>query len=103
MGDSKIEKSGNIVTVTPGENIVASMADDFRAELHTLVQENPEQIIIDMSEVEMVDSVGIGVMIAVHNSLAKNKSTLKIKNADKSILTLFKTMRLDRHFSVEGV
>ncbi len=103
MGESKIDKTDNAFTVKPGKNIVASMADDFRAELHALVQQGPDEIIIDMSETEMVDSVGIGVMIAVHNSLAKNKGTLKIKNADKSILTLFRTMRLDRHFSVEGV
>ncbi|MEW6078861.1 MAG: STAS domain-containing protein [Thermodesulfobacteriota bacterium] len=102
MSTSQIIKTGSQVTVKPGINITASIADEFRAELHALVQEKPEFIIIDMSGVEMVDSVGIGVMIAVHNSLSKNGGKLKIKNADRNIKTLFSTMRLDRHFSVEG-
>ena len=103
MGESKIEKDNNIYIVAPGRSIVASMTDEFRDELQTLVQEQPEQIVIDMSGVEMVDSVGIGVMIAVHNSLSKNDGTLKIINVTKNIFNLFSTMRLDRHFSVEGV
>jgi anti-anti-sigma factor len=102
MSSSEIIKTDTEITVKPGCNITASIADEFRSELHALVQEKPEQITIDMSGVEMVDSVGIGVMIAVHNSLTKNGGTLKIKNADKNIKNLFSTMRLDRHFSVEG-
>ena len=103
MSSSEITTSGTAIQVKPGRNIVASMTDEFRSELHVLVQEKPDQIIIDMAGVEMVDSVGIGVMIAVHNSLTKNGGTLKIINADKNILNLFKTMRLNRHFAVEGV
>lgn len=102
MSDSEIIKTDTEIIVKPGRNIIASLADEFRAELQSLVQEKPEQITIDMTGVEMVDSVGIGVMIAVHNSLTKNGGMLKIRNADKNIKNLFSTMRLDRHFSVEG-
>ncbi|MDY6905703.1 MAG: STAS domain-containing protein [Thermodesulfobacteriota bacterium] len=101
MGQSNITKDDAGITVKPQTNLVASMADEFRAELQALVREKPGQIIIDMNGVEMVDSVGIGVMIAVHNSLSKSEGILKIINADKNIYNLFKTMRLDRHFAVE--
>jgi len=102
MGESEIIKTDTDIIVKPGRNIIASMASDFRAELQEQVQTHPQQIIIDMSGVEMVDSVGIGVMIAVHNSLCKNGGTLKVINADNNILSLFHTMRLNRHFTVEG-
>jgi anti-sigma B factor antagonist len=49
----------------------------------------------------MVDSVGIGVIIATHNSLNKVGGKLKVTNITKDIYTLFTTMRLDRHFTVE--
>src|SRR6056297_832980 len=100
--ESEIIKTDTDVIVKPGRNIVASMAGEFREELQQLVQEGPEEIIIDMSGIEMVDSVGIGVMIAVHNSLTKHGGKLRIKNADDKILSLFSTMRLDRHFAIEG-
>ncbi|MDY6823862.1 MAG: STAS domain-containing protein [Thermodesulfobacteriota bacterium] len=101
MGQSEIIRNDSGMTVKPKGNLVASMADEFRGELQSLVKEQPGQIVIDMKGVEMVDSVGIGVMIAVHNSLSKSEGILKIVNADKNIYNLFKTMRLDRHFAVE--
>ncbi len=98
---SDITKNENQIVVKPGQDVVASMANEFRSELHNLVQESPEEIIIDLDGVEMVDSVGIGVMIATHNSLNKAGGELKVTNVAKDIFNLFCTMRLDRHFTVE--
>ncbi len=98
---SEITKNENQILVKPGQDVVASMANEFRSELHNLVQESPEIIIIDLDGVEMVDSVGIGVMIATHNSLNKAGGELKVTNVAKDIFSLFCTMRLDRHFTVE--
>jgi len=98
---SEIIKNGNQVVVKPGQDIVASMANEFRAELHALVQDLPPELIVDLTKVEMVDSVGIGVLIATHNSLNKSGGALKVTNVNKDIHKLFNTMRLDRHFSVE--
>jgi anti-anti-sigma regulatory factor len=49
----------------------------------------------------MVDSVGIGVIIATHNSLDQKGGKLRVINIADDIYGLFSTMRLDRHFSVE--
>ncbi len=98
---SEIVKDGSKITVTPGKDIVASMANDFRAELNTLIGESPEQLVIDLKGVEMVDSVGIGVIIATHNSLDQKGGKLVVTNIADDIYGLFSTMRLDRHFTVE--
>ena len=97
---SEIIKEGDKVIVKPGMDVVASMANDFRKELHSVVQESPKEILIDLSGVEMVDSVGIGVIIATHNSINKAGGKLKVINVIKDIYSLFSTMRLDRHFDV---
>ena len=98
---SEILKEGDKVIIQPGRDVVASMANDFRAELHAIVQETPKEIQIDLTGVEMVDSVGIGVIIATHNSLNKAGGILKVVNVSKDIFRLFSTMRLNRHFIVE--
>ena len=61
---SKVTKDDGRVVVKPEKDVVASMVNDFRAELHALVQEQPAEMTIDMEGVSMVDSVGIGVIIA---------------------------------------
>lgn len=96
-----INENGRIV-VTPGTDVVASMANDFRTELQSLIQENEGDITLDLTGVEMVDSVGIGVIIATHNSLNRMGRKLMVVNVMKDIYSLFSTMRLDRHFSVES-
>ena len=98
---SIINKNGTQVVVKPGRDVVASMANEFRAELNAQIQESPQELVIDLAGVEMVDSVGIGVIIATHNSLDQKGGKLKVINIADDIYGLFSTMRLDRHFSVE--
>ena len=98
---SEITRTEKQATIKPGQDVVASMANDFKAELQSLVEATPEIIIIDLEGVEMVDSVGIGVMIATHNSLLKAGGSIKVINVADDIFNLFSTMRLDRHFTIE--
>ncbi len=98
---SEITKEDKQTTIKPGQDVVASMTNDFKAELQSLIQDSPETLIIDLEGVEMVDSVGIGVMIATHNSLLKTGGTIQVVNVAEDIFNLFSTMRLDRHFTIE--
>ncbi len=88
-------------TVTPGMDIVASMAEEFRAELLKSVEGGVKELTADLDGVGMVDSVGLGVLIAAHNSLQKNDGVFTVINASEDIYKLFKVMRLDRHFEVK--
>jgi len=55
--------------IMPNTDIVASSIEDFKSELRQLVEKGVEELIIDLTRVTMVDSVGLGVLIATHNSL----------------------------------
>ncbi|MBW1898213.1 MAG: STAS domain-containing protein [Deltaproteobacteria bacterium] len=97
----EISKNGDQLVVKPGADVVASMANEFRSQLHELIQESPKILVIDLNGVKMVDSVGIGVIIATHNSLNKIDGELRVTNVADDIFTLFSTMRLDHHFTIE--
>ncbi len=98
---SEIIRDEYRVTIRPGRDIVASMAGEFRNELNKEIAEATEELVIDLRGVEMVDSVGIGVIIATHNTLDQKGATLKVINIAPDIYGLFTTMRLDRHFTIE--
>ena len=87
--------------VQPGTDIVASMADDFKKNLLQMVGDGIPELIIDFAGVDVVDSVGLGVVIATHNSLSNRGGSLKVINVSDDIYQLFKTMRLDQHFEVQ--
>jgi anti-anti-sigma factor len=102
-GMSEIINQEDQTIVKPGKDIVASMAEGFRNELLSVINDSSSELVIDLAGVEMVDSVGIGVIIAAHNTLNQSGRKLKVINVTKDVYGLFTTMRLNRRFTVEGV
>ncbi len=98
---SEIVKQDNQTIIKPGVDIVASMAEEFKNELLSIINESSGELVIDLQGVEMVDSVGIGVIIASHNTLKQKERQLKIINVAKDVYGLFTTMRLNQRFTVE--
>ena len=100
---SEIVNDGDLTIIKPGIDVVASMAEAFKGELLKTINASQGTVVIDLVGVEMVDSVGIGVIIASHNTLTQAGRNLKVINVTKDIFGLFATMRLNRRFTVEGV
>ncbi|MCG8685901.1 MAG: STAS domain-containing protein [Desulfobacterales bacterium] len=100
---SEIVNDGDQTIIKPGADVVASMAETFKGELLSAINSSQGNVVIDLDGVDMVDSVGIGVIIAAHNTLSQASRQLKVINVTKDIFGLFATMRLNRRFTVEGV
>jgi anti-anti-sigma factor len=96
----KADASG--VVVRPGRDIVASSVEEFRAEWKRALAPGTASLTVDLDGVEMIDSVGLGLLIATHNTLGKAGGKLRVSGASPDILGLFRTMRLDKHFILEG-
>ncbi len=97
---SKITLSENQAIVKPDQAIVSSIASDFRNELLDIIKTEPGELVIDFSDIKMIDSVGLGVLITTHNSMNQIGGKLIVTNVSKDIHNLLLTMRLDRHFEI---
>jgi len=82
------------------KDMVASEAENIKKDLLKIVKQGIKELTIDFAVIEAIDSVGLGVLIATHNSLESVGGKLKIKNVSDNILRIFKTMRLDQHFEI---
>ena len=87
--------------VTPSQDVVASNVDELRAVLLGQLDKSEHDLVVDLNQVKMIDSSGLGVLIAAQNSLKEKGSQLKVINVSNDIMGLFKIMRLDQHFKVE--
>lgn len=63
---------------------------------------NPEGLVIDMKDVEMVDSTGISLLLAIFNYLGDRNCTFRLINLSRDITDLFVRMRLDIHFDIHN-
>jgi anti-anti-sigma factor len=95
-----IKKEAQQTIVQPREDIVAATAKAFREGLLALIQEGATRVVIDLTDVEMIDSVGLGVFISTHNTLNKVEGQLTVTNASPDVYKLFRTMGLFRHFDI---
>ena len=87
--------------IKPAQDIVASMAKDFKLELRSQIEKGPKELVIDMNGVKAIDSIGLGVILSAYNSLKKIDGKLTILNVRDDILDLFRVMRLDSLFELK--
>jgi anti-sigma B factor antagonist len=85
-----------------GDSIVAASVPELRMKMRGIVEEGVSELIVDLTDVVMVDSSGIGLLISAYNSLRKAGGQLAVIHASADVLELFRTMRMHQHFSVSG-
>jgi anti-sigma B factor antagonist len=98
---SEITKNGDQAIVTPQENIVCSTAGRFRDELLLLLADGVMDLVVDLSNVEMVDSDGLSAFIAAHKALKAAGGKLTVCGASRDIVVFFRIMHLDRQFTIK--
>lgn len=99
----EVTRDDRKTVVRPSEgDMVAATLPELRLKVRGIVAEGVRELVIDLSDVQMVDSSGIGLLIAAHNSLCKTGGQLAITNASAELLELFKTLRMHQRFSING-
>lgn len=93
------EESKNII-VTPGSNLTVSSATELRRQLKEFVEGGTTVIILDLVNVKIVDSIGISVLFAAHNSLKKIGGKFSVINVSPELEKLFRRVGLTMHFSI---
>jgi len=86
--------------IKPGKKIVASVVQGHKEQMLSSMNQGAKEITMDFSGIETIDSAGLGLLIAAHNSLKSVGGSLKIKNASEKIYKFMQTMHLDKHFEV---
>jgi anti-anti-sigma factor len=98
-----ITREDNKAVIRPaGDSIVAASIPELRSKMRGIVDEGIRELVVDLTDVQMVDSSGIGLLISAYNSLRKVGGRLAVIHASAEILALFQTMRMHQHFSVTG-
>ena len=98
---SYIERKDGIIVVKPGVDVIASQCASLQDELQQLINDGEKKIILDLQDTRMIDSSGIGLLIATRNSLSDSGGDeIELINTSDDIRGLFTAMRLDHHFTI---
>ena len=99
---SVVNRKDTKAVVQPDTDIVAGSVTELRSAFRGLVADGVREMVINLSNVNMIDSSGIGLLIAAHNSLARLGGHLSVTGASRDILELLHAMRIHQHFSVSA-
>jgi anti-sigma B factor antagonist len=77
----------------------ARSAASFKDAMADLVRSGQERIALDLSEVEFVDSSGLGAIVSTLKQLG-GRGDLVICGARDTVMSMFKLTRLDRVFQM---
>jgi len=76
-------------------SLTASNAKDFEREIEPLVKSN-DKIVMEMSEIDFIDSSGIGAILCVMKELSAKGGKLEICSISKPVRSIFELTRLHK-------
>jgi anti-anti-sigma factor len=95
------KRDGSTSVMSLEGELLAVSLDELRLKTKELVNGGVTAITFDMSNVDSVDSAGIGFIAAAHNSLTKVNGTLKLIGLSKEMYQFFVCLRMNTHFTIE--
>ena len=98
-----IEREGESTTVFLTGEIDIYTAPDLKNKILPLTKEKGKKITVDLSDVNYMDSTGIGVFISALKSTKENESALELINLQDTVLRLFEITGLNEIMDVNPV
>ena len=94
-----LERVGDSCVVRLGGELDLYNADKVRAALLDACSESPARVVVDLSEVEFLDSTALGVLIEARTKL-ENRRAFMLASPGLETRRALQISGLDRHFSV---
>ncbi len=99
--DIDVRKFGKVHAVRlKGQLKLGEAVDELRSALDGIVAESSFSVVLNMTEVPMADSSGIGVLVRYHASLKQKGGALKLVNPSKLVSQTLKILGLLSVFEV---
>jgi len=97
---STVKVDGDQIIVRPEQNVVSPMIKNLQEELQQVITAKPAEVVFDLAEVGMIDSTGLGLLVATFNSQKQHGGKIKVINAAGHVLDVLLTTQLNRLFEI---
>lgn len=99
--DLSITKEGLITIVKPlSKNIDATVTTDFKSRITDLIMMENKLFIFNLSNVDFLDSSGLGALISIFKNITLQKGELVLCNLQKPLVSLFKITSMNQVFKI---
>jgi len=95
-------ETGNIWDIIIKGEIDIYNSTQLKEKLSSLVQDKPIDLHINCSQLEYIDSTGLGALVAILKKAKQNNLNVTLSNLKPNVAKLFKITNLDKVFIIEG-
>lgn len=74
----------------------AVTVSDVRPALEAVIADQPQRLIVDLSRLRLIDSCGVGTLVAMYKSARARGCTFTVVGAAQQPLAILKLLNLDR-------
>jgi anti-sigma B factor antagonist len=99
MQTTDARKSKSIVLKLNGK-LNATAVNALKGKVDSLMEQNKKLLVLDMSQIEFVDSSGLGCLVACFRKASKLGGDIKLAKVQDSVKSLFELTRLHRLFEI---
>ncbi len=78
------------------EPISASNAFEMKETLYTLIHDADDDLILDLTQLDRIDSTGLGVLVSVYKRLQAKKRRLILRNVHDNLRRVLEITMLDQ-------
>src|SRR6185436_5907079 len=98
-----IEQDERATIFRPKESRLDSLvASELKAEFLILAQPDVEKLIVDLTDVEYIDSAGLSALLLARRQQAEHEGDVRLVGASPDVISLLELTQLDRAFPVYG-
>ena len=80
----------------------ALSAPELRIAVDVLIEEKCKSIVVDLSDLDLIDSSGVGVIVRLFKRAKAHGGRVEVRGAKDQPLAVFKLLRMDRVFMQLG-
>lgn len=104
---SVITREGNTATITLGSDFTPDQIPAVRQEILAVLADSPSEVRLDLTRLNALDPVGLGLLLATRNSVQAMGAQLVVQ-ASENVTQLLRSVHLDAqlqstHSAAHGV
>jgi len=96
------EMAGVSIVVLKGRIVFGEESNFLRSKVKSLIAEGKQKIILDMKEVEYIDSAGLGILVAAHFGAKTHGAALRLCSLGPKFQEVLRLTRLTGVFQISA-
>lgn len=100
MSHSSTEQNAVTIITLSGKIMGGPEAGEINDEIHELIDRGKHKIIIDLQQVEWMNSSGLGILISAITTLKNNNGSMALVHVSDRIMNLLKITKLKDVFAI---